>query len=63
MAQLKSYDTIAYLAELLSARAPKEWADCVKVAEAIEKDMVAATQQAIVPVPEKPKKVVGGKGK
>jgi len=63
MAQLKALDQVAYLAELLSVRAPKEWADCVKLAEAIETEMIAATQNAIVPEVKAPKKVGGGKNK
>jgi hypothetical protein len=63
MAQLKALDHVAYLAELLSVRAPKEWTDCVKLAEAIETEMIAATQNVIPPVVEKPKKIAGGKNK
>lgn len=63
MAQLKSLDQVAYLAELLSVRAPKEWADCVKLAEAIEAEMIAATQN-VTPEPVKaPVKKAGGKQK
>jgi hypothetical protein len=63
MAQLKGYDQVAYLAELLSVRAPKEWADCVKLAEAIEAEMIAATQNVTPEVPKAPVKKAGGKNK
>jgi hypothetical protein len=63
MAQLKGYDQIAYTAELLSSRAPKEWADCVKLAEAIEAEMIAATQNVVPEAPKVVKKATGGKQK
>lgn len=63
MAQLKSYDQIAYFAELLSVRAPKEWAECLKLAEAIEKEQIAATQEALKLEPVAPKVHKGGKNK
>jgi len=63
MAQLKSLDQTAYIAELLSARAPKDWSECVKLAEAIEAEMIAATQNVVPETIKPPKKATGGKQK
>ena len=63
MTVLKGLDLIANIAELLSTRAPDEWVNCVKLGEAIEKEMIAATQNDTKPPIQKPAKVVGGKGK
>jgi ParB/Sulfiredoxin domain len=57
MTQLVTLDKVAYFAELLSERAPEEWAASVKLAEAIEKEQIAANEQAAPP----PKKAKGGK--
>lgn len=63
MTVLKGLDSIANIAELLATRAPDEWVNCVKLGEAIEKEMIAATQNGTKPPIQKPAKVVGGKGK
>ena len=64
MAQLKALDMVAHDAEILSERAPKEWADCVKLAESIRKDMIAATQNVMPEAPPvAPQKKAGGKNK
>ena len=61
--RLQACDKVAYFAELLSVRAPKEWASALILAEAIEKEQVAATQEAAVPEPAKVIKKAGGKNK
>jgi hypothetical protein len=46
MNTLKTLDRIAYFAELLSERSPDNWVASVKLAEAIEKEQIAANEQA-----------------
>lgn len=47
---LKTLDKLCYFAELLSERSPDTWAKSVQLAEAIEKEQIAANAQAPEPV-------------
>jgi len=38
---LKSYDQIAYFAEILAERAPDEWAEAIQLAQGLEKELAA----------------------
>lgn len=60
-ARLMALDKLAFLAELLSERAPKEWADAVELAEGIIKIQTEAQTQAVRV--EAPARASGGKKK
>jgi hypothetical protein len=51
--RLSSCDKLAFYAELLSERAPDEWASAVKLAEGIIAAQTAATSEAAPPIPKK----------